>query len=451
MTYYVPQQQLTTAATNHANTSVVVTPTSNASLISQQSQNHSANGKRGTPPQNHQQQSHQHPHHHHHHHQQPPLQPNHQHQHSHSNTGTPSNSYNPTAITQYTAQGVPMQIADPNGQTAAMYAIPHSMYPSMLPYAASAATGVLPHMTHQSNAVINSVVQQQQQQPIHSEHPSIITTGYNSIYTNNNQNSATPQSTPSTPLSLPLPLPHQQQKNPPLFATPPIIPNGFTPQMGSQHHQNNDYVDRRSNSTFQNNPNRKTSYSNMTINNTNKNFISQQHSYNGPRKYDPANNTQTSRLNNNNGIVLPRRNNNIEMTNKQQMTSNTSTQQINGQIIGTEIKSRGPRPKPANLDLRRNNSNRNTPSTNSTESNNSPNSITSNDQPPIYMTRGTHLTQSVEQCHQPLISTYNPAQGMYYKFGQTYFAHVSLILNLYQKRFFETLKSVFLESHLSVD
>lgn len=41
-------------------------------------------------------------------------------------------------------------------------------------------------------------------------------------------------------------------------------------------------------------------------------------------------------------------------------------------------RTRGPRPKP--LDLRRNVSNRNTPSTNSTESNNSPNSIVSSDQ-----------------------------------------------------------------------
>lgn len=41
-------------------------------------------------------------------------------------------------------------------------------------------------------------------------------------------------------------------------------------------------------------------------------------------------------------------------------------------------RNRAPRPKP--LDLRRNASNRNTPSTNSTESNNSPNSIVSSDQ-----------------------------------------------------------------------
>lgn len=41
-------------------------------------------------------------------------------------------------------------------------------------------------------------------------------------------------------------------------------------------------------------------------------------------------------------------------------------------------RTRAPRPKP--LDLRRNASNRNTPSTNSTESNNSPNSIVSSDQ-----------------------------------------------------------------------
>lgn len=127
---------------------------------------------------------------------------------------------------------------------------------------------------------------------------------------------------------------------------------------------------------------------------------------------------------------------------------------------------RGPRPKPANLDLRRTgshyqsanagiattggngNSQRNTPSTNSTESNNSPNSVTggvgngmgdhsrsSNGQmgyyPPPNSTGGmSHHNGHPLVMHQPLMgSPANPVgpgghPGMYVKLGQTYFPHV---------------------------
>ncbi|XP_031619670.1 protein encore isoform X2 [Contarinia nasturtii] len=137
-------------------------------------------------------------------------------------------------------------------------------------------------------------------------------------------------------------------------------------------------------------------------------------------------------------------------------------------------RTRAPRPKP--LDLRRNASNRNTPSTNSTESNNSPNSIISSDQ---HHSQNHHQQQQIQTtssyvsgtvntsimsqtgiqpnigprvvsstkpkqvrmyhgdiantnsdslgspssalCGEPF--AYNPHSGMYIKFGKTYIAH----------------------------
>lgn len=132
---------------------------------------------------------------------------------------------------------------------------------------------------------------------------------------------------------------------------------------------------------------------------------------------------------------------------------------------------RGPRPKPANLDLRRTgshyqtqttapgagpsngngNSQRNTPSTNSTESNNSPSGMTSGGAgtgntmgdhgrgntgqmgyyPSPNSTGVHHPTGHPLVMHQPLMgSPANPVgpgahPGMYVKLGQTYFPHVS--------------------------
>lgn len=144
---------------------------------------------------------------------------------------------------------------------------------------------------------------------------------------------------------------------------------------------------------------------------------------------------------------------------------------------------RGPRPKPANLDLRRTgshyqsqagggttastgsattgvgngNSQRNTPSTNSTESNNSPNSVTGTSggmadhsrgggaaaggggggqmgyYPSPNATGGVHPGGHPLVMHQPLMgSPANPVApgghpGMYVKLGQTYFPHVSVL------------------------
>lgn len=384
-TYYVPQSQLSSAATPASTpmivpsaTSTIPHPNSNMTTVS--------STKRGSPPN--------------------------------------------SAHSQYSAAGhagVPISLSDPSCGATTMYAIP-PLYPGMLPYA-TPPNGVISHqLQHPQNSVINSVVPPSPQYQI--EQPS-----YHQM---NRTNSATPQSAPSTPLSLPLPLPHS--KNPPLFATPSIVPNGFTQQMGSIPLQNGENIfDRKHMSS-----NRRTNYVNSSTNRhttnttTTTTFVTQNHqalTYNPSKKpFEPA----ASRTN----TIPPKRNDSfkqpsqiVSVTTTPQNTCNITNHSINNQSNNNNVeKIRASRPKPSNLDLRRSNSNRNTPSTNSAESNNSPNSITSNDQPPIYVTRAqgaTHLSQihpqatHIDPCHQQLISAYNPA-GMYVKFGQTYFTHVSI-------------------------
>ena len=158
--------------------------------------------------------------------------------------------------------------ADPNTPTntpqATMYALPPSMYPNVLPYAAPTSFyQTLPHP--QPNAIISSVI------PAHSAHPTansngIVTGNLHHTYTptgnfqatevlthfpfnqqtlthaNNthmNQSASTPQSAPSTPLSLTT-VPPNFNKNPPLFATPPIITaTGTSTGSYIQHHHDN--------------------------------------------------------------------------------------------------------------------------------------------------------------------------------------------------------------------
>lgn len=385
-TYYVPQSQLSSAPTP-VSTPVIVPPTT-SNPHGNSSNNSISNSKRGSPP---------------------------------NSTQAQFSNANHSA-------GVPIPLSDPSGATT-MYAIP-PLYPGMLPYT-TPPTGVISHqLQHPPNSVINSVVPPSPQLQI--EQPS-----YHQINTTN----STPQSAPSTPLSLPLPLPHS--KNTPLFATPSIVPSGFTQQIGSiplQNGENN--FDRK---TI--NPNRRTNFINNSTNRQSTNtatttsFVTQNHqtfTYNPSKKpFEPAasraNTVQTKRTD---SYKQPTP---VVSTTSLQNSCNT-VNHVNNQINNNNgEKHRVTRPKPSNLDLRRSNSNRNTPSTNSAESNNSPNSITSTEQPPIYMTRApgaTHLSQihaqtsHIDPCHQQLISTYNP--GMYVKFGQTYFTHVRILFSLLQ-------------------
>jgi hypothetical protein len=336
-------------------------------------------------------------------------------------------------------------------------------------------------------------------------------------------------------------VPHAAPKNqPPLFATPPVVPNGFNatpPQQqphysgGIQHqqqpqqsasipvqpqppHQQQFYPNHHNNTSYPNNSeNGGGGAKNYYYNAANKrNFNTQTtttvHSQynnsrpghanpvahygqypgvnsahgnlNGQRKYsapgsatsDISSNVHPSKGETGNtgggynpnygGQQQPRENAPVNNNNNRKplipAIPSSHYNNSNNNNNNVNDKSRIQRgPKPANLDLKRNS--RNTPSTNSTESNNSPNSITSytNDhhlptnlqqhqhhqhqpqhfhhsQPPqqsVYIARN-HVPQAMSQNvqnvadHQPLISTFNPATGgMYVKFQQPYFTHVS--------------------------
>lgn len=404
MTYYVPQPQIASAATNLNSTPMLVTSTSTNVQNANSALNSNSAGKRGSPPQ--------------------------------------------TSQTQFpTHTGVNIPITDPASGTTTMYAIP-PIYPSMLPYSASTPSVLSHQIQHPQNAVINSIIPPPPQPP--SSQTQQIE--HNPIHPIHSNNSGTPQSTPSTPLSLPLPLPHP--KNPPLFATPPVLPNGLTSQIGNVALQNN----------VENNPERKSSCSSMSNkrssfmntsanrqNNSMNSFVPQSHislSHN-PSFLIPKKTHENHVPNNRNNTAPPKRADTYKQPHPS--TANMTTNQIlqNNHTNMSYEKNRGPRPKPSNLDLRRSTSNRNTPSTNSTESNNSPNSVTSNNEhSSVYVTRGsnancslntgsnlgttTHLQQihqqttgHIDQCHQQILNAYNSA-GMYVKLGQTYFTHVSV-------------------------
>jgi hypothetical protein len=457
---------------------------------------------------------------------------------------------------------MPLQTTD-SSATTHMYAITQPVYQNMLPYAAAAPTQpaqALSHMPHQPGAVINA--------PLPPLPPSAAATAvvvpnncnapssndannsYNPINSTNNSThnapSSTPQSTPSTPLSLPVP--HTAPKHqPPLFATPPIVPNGFNatppqqqphyggaiqqqqpqqpasipvqqqPPQQQQHSSQQFYPNHQNNASYPNNSENsgggtksyyynaanKRNYNSQTATTVHSQYnngrpsnanpaahygqypgVNSGHgSLNGQRKYSapgPATSDSSSNVhlvkgetgntgggyNPNYGGQQQPRNDNATVNNNNNRKplipaipsshyNNSNNNNNNNNNVNDKSRiQRGP--KPANLDLKRNS--RNTPSTNSTESNNSPNSITSytNDhhlptnqqqhqqqqqqqhyhhsQPPqqsVYIARN-HVPQAMTQNvpnvadHQPLISTFNPATGgMYVKFQQPYFTHVS--------------------------
>uniref|UniRef100_A0A1L8DFQ7 Putative suz domain protein n=1 Tax=Nyssomyia neivai TaxID=330878 RepID=A0A1L8DFQ7_9DIPT len=391
-TYYVPQPQLMPHPA--------------------QATNGTGGSKRGSPPQNAAQQS---------------------------NPSTPQTT---TFNNPFGSTGVPIAAGDP----ATMYALPQHVYPNMLPYASPAtvpvsATAAVPHVPHHHHThhagtdgvkIRYGVVSQQQQatqqtQPMHTTDQ-----GQNSY---NAQNSGTPQSTPSTPLSLPLPLPtgHMSKGAPPIFPTPPIMTNGFGPQFpNTQGTAENGYggYERKTNGNGQtqqqqNNRNRNGALGGPRQQNYSSGGVMGMSSAHPVKKNLPHDNT-------------PRPTNPGAFQKRTQDGAGVPPGKGNAVHMGQPdkvITPRGPRPKPANLDLRRSNSQRNTPSTNSTESNNSPNSIASSEQQPVYVARGSHNPHlhhhhpaiDPTACHQPLIgATYNPAAGMYVKFGQTYFTHPTM-------------------------
>ncbi|XP_059620400.1 protein encore isoform X2 [Phlebotomus argentipes] len=429
-TYYVPQPQLVPHPA----------PTVNGAA--------GGSSKRGSPPQNVSQQSHG------------------------SNPSTPQTT---TFNNPFGSAGVPVATGDP----ATMYALPQPVYPNMLPYASPAtvpgpAGAAVPHLPHHPHAhhagtdgvkIRYGVMSSSQSQPAPQAHqnPTHSDSAQNSF---NAQSSGTPQSAPSTPLSLPLPLPTgpMTKGGPPIFPTPPIMTNGFGPQFpgavaSGENGYTNSYERKNSgqqtghlHSGQQNGGRTRNGAPGRQQNSFGGSHMSQQsggaHST-GPRKNLSHDNTQGSatqtRPVNSGPFQKPRNCGDTGPAGKGQphavpmAAGGNGMQPMNAEKVTTP---RGPRPKPANLDLRRSNSQRNTPSTNSTESNNSPNSIASSEQQPVYMARGTHNPPMAHHpatatatavgidptaCHQPLIgAAYNPAAGMYVKFGQTYFTHPTM-------------------------
>lgn len=232
MTYFLPQ----TAATP---TPVLVPPgasqTPNATLIQSAtsanshnpSTNSSATGRRSSPP------SHNNP----------------------NNASTPVSSHHTTAVPLQTfSSSVPLSLATdntPGSGPQALYAIPPSVYPNVLPYGAQTAGYYqpLPHHPPGNTTIISSVIPHSNAHPPgsipstphsfqsnagHIQAGEVIThfpfnqppQHANSSNINNNV-ASTPQSAPSTPLSMTTV--QTSFKNPPLFATPPILTTSSIP------------------------------------------------------------------------------------------------------------------------------------------------------------------------------------------------------------------------------
>lgn len=532
-TYYVPQGAPFAAAapqpqssTPHNTVPPCQTPTSqsNTQSVNYNNGGGNCNGtKRGTPPQT------------------GGILNNHSFTQTNSSAGTPTGimTFPPPPYTQ------PVPLANTGATPAeqhppatAMYAIPQPIF--QVPYQTATHMPQLPSMQapppghpNHNQTVINKmatppppvsstatvphqVVSQQMPAPIGQESVKAATVATTAVpasapaVTNrqsssyNRNSNGTPQSAPSTPLAIPIVLPlapppqSSHQKHPPLFPTPPLMPNGYVPQ----HHRSFDNYDggydkkpfnsngnRRLNTNFTPNgrPNNVVTSGSMSCSGGNVAYPSQSSNYVNPRK------SVTNNVDENTAKTMynPKRgynSNNYNGTGGNNSSSSPHTA-MPGKVsllgasasapMPPQDKPRGMRgPKPANLDLRRSNSQRNTPSTNSNESNNSPNSLSSgggglggggggmmliSGGPPgndhshsMYMQRGQHIPSTLHHqyhvhstvttsaghqanaaiahaiessagalagCQQSLISTtgYNPNSGMYVK----YFAHVS--------------------------
>lgn len=223
MTYFLPQAAATP-------TPVLVPPgapqTPNATMIQSApanihnpSTNSSGTGRRGSPPSAH---------------------------HS-NNASTQGSSIHTTAVPLQTfTSSVPLSLATsdnaPGSGHQALYAIPPSVYPNVLPYSGPTAgfyqslphhppgnatiiSSVIPHSSGHPTGTLPSTPHSYQSNAGHVQGGEIVTHfpfnhsgGHNS---NSHNATSTPQSAPSTPLSMTTVQP--SFKNPPLFATPPII------------------------------------------------------------------------------------------------------------------------------------------------------------------------------------------------------------------------------------
>lgn len=340
-----------------------------------------------------------------------------------------------------------------NAGPAAIYALPSSMYPNVIPYPAPTTgfyqplphpqanttiiSSVIPHSAHHQSAA--GTVPSTPHSFQTSSGGEIISTHFpfnqqppnnNGGNSNNNNNNSTPQSTPSTPLSLTTVT--TNLKNPPLFATPPIITGAPTTQSqlhivhcdekkggprksyGGGNVQQQSYSSHPKQGSHMSNQrqglvgsgyhhpnsaggglqNKKNNVVVTSNNSHNEDNTSSSLSNNNMSSNYNASNRVKSTPNRDQGGYQPKpffNKNQHQNSNSGSPNSNDNNSEATN--YSGKYPSRGPARIPP-LDLKRNNSNasivqnhhhsRSTPSTNSTESNNSPNSITSYDHSRTY-------------------------------------------------------------------
>lgn len=169
------------------------------------------------------------------------------HHHNSNNTSSHGSSMHTTAMPLQTfSSSVPLSDNTPGSGPQALYAIPPSVYPNVLPYSTPSAGFYqqLPHHPQANTTIISSVIPHSNTHPSgtlpstphsfqsnagHIQAGEVIT---HFPFSQANQHAShnatsTPQSAPSTPLSLTTVQP--SFKNPPLFATPPILTTSTIP------------------------------------------------------------------------------------------------------------------------------------------------------------------------------------------------------------------------------
>lgn len=221
MTYFLPQTPGTPAP-------VLVPPgapqTPNTTLIQSApainshhpSTNSSGAGRRSTPP----------THHHHPHH-----------------SSTPGSTIHTTTVPLQTfSSSVPLDNTPGSGHQA-LYAIPSSVYPNVLPAGGfyqplphhhpqtntTIISSVIPHSSAHATGTLPSTPHSFQSNACHLPSGELVTHfpfNQTSQSVGSNHVTSTPQSTPSTPLPYTV---QQGLKNPPLFATPPILATSSIP------------------------------------------------------------------------------------------------------------------------------------------------------------------------------------------------------------------------------
>jgi hypothetical protein len=371
-----------------------------------------------------------------------------------NNASTPVSTIQTTAVPIQTfSSSVPLSTDTPGTGPQALYAIPPSVYPNVLPYNAPTAGFYQPLPHHPPNSIVippangqptlPSTPQSFQSNAGPAPAGEIVTHfPFNQTQQNSNNATSTPQSAPSTPLSLTTVQPNF--KNPPLFATPPIITstipgsvqvahyedkkhyngpkkfnngNGIlaTPNLPQNAKTSSNVNSRQPVSGYQGNTVNQ-GKKNMNYNSTNINSHSEDtnslsnsnSNYTSNRIKNSSNRDQTSAGSSagyqQKSTYVPKGHQHQNSYSANGSNSNSPNSNDN-QEAGKFVPHRGPRAVPPSLDLKRNNGatvvtsyhhNRSTPSTNSTESNNSPNSITSFDHSRYHYsqypgTGGTHF------------------------------------------------------------